>query len=63
LNYPAHAIERQPAHAPRNEVRAPYNRAQYLRERRTVMQNSADLLDTVESGDTNVTAGRFGKAG
>lgn len=32
------AIERQLAHAPRDQVRAAYNRAQYLDERRRMMQ-------------------------
>lgn len=38
------AIERQLAHAPRDHVRAAYNRAQYLEERRRMMQAWADYL-------------------
>ncbi|WP_234800694.1 tyrosine-type recombinase/integrase [Luteitalea pratensis] len=38
-------IERQLAHAPRNKVRAAYNRAQHLAERRKMMQAWADFLD------------------
>lgn len=38
-------IERQLAHAERNKVRAAYNRAQYMAERRTMMQAWADYLD------------------
>jgi integrase len=38
-------IERQLAHAERNEVRAAYNHAQYLPERRKMMQWWADYLD------------------
>lgn len=38
-------IERQLAHAERNKVRAAYNRAQYLAERRTMMQAWAEYLD------------------
>lgn len=38
-------IERQLAHAERNKVRAAYNRAQYLVERREMMQVWADYLD------------------
>ena len=41
----ADAIERQLAHAPRDQVRAAYNRAQYLDERRRMMQSWADYLD------------------
>lgn len=38
-------IERQLAHAERNQVRAAYNHAQYLPERRKMMQWWADFLD------------------
>lgn len=38
-------IERQLAHAPRNKVRAAYNRAQHLSERRKMMQAWADFQD------------------
>lgn len=38
-------IERQLAHAPKNKVRAAYNRAEYLTERRKMMQWWADFLD------------------
>jgi integrase len=38
-------IERQLAHGERNDVRAAYNYAEYLTERRKMMQNWADYLD------------------
>jgi integrase len=44
------AIERQLAHAPRDQVRAAYNRAQYLDERRRMMQAWADYLDALKKG-------------
>lgn len=44
------AIERQLAHSPRDQVRAAYNRAQYLDERRRMMQSWADYLDSLRSG-------------
>jgi integrase len=44
------AIERQLAHAPRDNVRAAYNRAQYLEERRRMMQAWADYLDSLKNG-------------
>ena len=44
------AIERQLAHAPRDKVRAAYNRAQYLDERRRMMQAWADYLDSLKKG-------------
>jgi integrase len=39
-------IERQLAHCERNKVRAAYNHAQYLTERRKMMQWWADYLDS-----------------
>jgi integrase len=44
------AIERQLCHMPRDQVRAAYNRAQYLDERRRMMQAWADYLDALKSG-------------
>ena len=44
------AIERQLAHAPRDKVRAAYNRAQYLEERRRMMQSWSDYLDSLKNG-------------
>jgi len=41
-------IERQLAHAERNNVRAAYNYAEYLPERRTMMQAWADYLDSLK---------------
>ena len=43
-------IERQLAHCERNEVRGAYNRAEYLPERRKLMQWWADYLDGVKAG-------------
>jgi integrase len=40
-------IERQLAHQQRNAVRAAYNRAEYLAERRAMMRQWADYLDTL----------------
>jgi len=48
-------IELQLAHAERNKVRAAYNRAQRLAERRKMMQSWADYLDGLKSGG-NVVA-------
>ncbi|MGH8497196.1 MAG: tyrosine-type recombinase/integrase [Methylococcales bacterium] len=44
------AIERQLCHMPKDHVRAAYNRAQYLDERRTMMQAWADYLDRLRKG-------------
>ena len=43
-------IDRQLAHTERNRVRAAYNRAEYLDERRRMMQAWADYLDGLTSG-------------
>lgn len=45
----ADVIERQLAHNERNSVRAAYNHAQYLPERRQMMQWWADYLERIES--------------
>ncbi|WP_027175902.1 tyrosine-type recombinase/integrase [Desulfovibrio aminophilus] len=44
------AIERQLAHAERNKVRAAYNYAEFLPERRKMMQAWADFLDGLRQG-------------
>lgn len=44
------AIERQLAHVERNRVRAAYNAARYMKERRKMMQAWADYLDALRSG-------------
>jgi integrase len=43
-------IERQLAHCERNEVRGAYNRAEYLPERKRMLQHWADYLDSIEAG-------------
>ena len=47
LGYPPDWIETQLAHAERNSVRGAYNRAQHLPERRRMMQEWADYLDSL----------------
>ncbi len=42
-------IEKQLAHEERNKVRSAYNRAEYLPERKRMMQDYADLLDAVRN--------------
>jgi integrase len=46
-------IERQLAHQERNSVRASYNHAQYLDERRIMMQVWADMIDEIASETSN----------
>jgi len=43
-------IERQLAHSERNEVRGAYNRAEYLPERKTMMQAWAKHVETLREG-------------
>ncbi len=50
LGFPGDVIERQLAHAPRNRVRAVYNRAAYLDERRRMMRAWADHVDQLRKG-------------
>lgn len=44
------AIERQLAHAERDNVRAAYNYAEHMPERRKMMQQWADYLDKLRAG-------------
>ena len=60
MGFRADVIERQLAHAERNKVRASYNQADYLDERRQMMQTWADFIDAQADG-SNVTIGRFGE--
>lgn len=55
------AIERQLAHAERNKVRASYNHAQFLPERRKMMQAWADYLERLAAGESKVTPLRAGR--
>lgn len=45
--YRVDVIERQLAHSDRNKVRASYNQAEYMEERRTMMQDWANMVDTM----------------
>jgi integrase len=57
--YHPDVIEKQLAHADRNEVRAAYNRADYMLERKKMMQDWADYLDRVLECADNVVKGNF----
>jgi len=56
------AIERQLAHAERDSVRACYNYAEHLPERKKMMQSWADYLDSLKAGG-NVIIGDFKRTG
>jgi integrase len=47
LGYRHEVIDRQLAHAPKDKVASAYDRAQFLAERRRMMQDWADYIDTV----------------
>lgn len=61
MGWSSDVIEKQLAHAERNKVKAAYNRAEYLPERRRMMQSWSDYLDALREG-RKVVAGKFGKA-
>ena len=50
MDYRADWIERQMAHADKDAVRRTYNHADYLEQRRTMMQAWADHLDRLRDG-------------
>ncbi|MGE4297119.1 MAG: tyrosine-type recombinase/integrase [Desulfovibrionaceae bacterium] len=52
--WPSDVIERQLAHAERNKIKAAYNFAEYLPERRRMMQAWADFLDGLREGGNKV---------
>jgi integrase len=62
MGYRPDVIERQLAHKPRDAVRASYNQAEYLDDRRQMMQQWADVVDQLAAGDKRVLTGRFSKA-
>lgn len=60
--FPPDVIELQLAHAERNEVRAAYNRASRMADRRKMMQTWADYLDGLRLGADVVPIKREGSA-
>jgi integrase len=56
--FPPDVIELQLAHTERNKVRAAYNKAQRLPERRKMMQAWADYLDGLRAGANVIRIGR-----
>jgi len=59
LGYRHEVVDRQLAHAQKDKIAAAYDRAKFLAERRVMMQDWADFIDSVASG--KVIAGNFGK--
>jgi hypothetical protein len=54
LGWNRDAIERQLAHAERNSIRAAYNFAEFLPERRKMMQSWSDYLDDLKAHGDNI---------
>ena len=50
LGYRSDLVERQLAHSERNQVKAAYNHAEHLDERKAMMQQWADYLDGLRDG-------------
>lgn len=59
--WPSDVIERQLAHAKRNMVKAAYNYAEYLPQRRKMMQQRVDYLDTLRPGGNVVSIRTFAR--
>jgi integrase len=57
----ADVIERQLAHCERNDVRGAYNRAEYLPERRKMMQHWANMTDALAQGARVIPLQRRGR--
>ena len=60
-SWPSEVIERQLAHSERNSVKAAYNHAEHLPERRRMMQAWADYLDGLKAGGTIIPLQRATK--
>ena len=56
LGFPSHLIEKQLAHTDKNKIRAVYNHAEYIPERRKMMQAWADYLDELREGKVDKIA-------
>lgn len=61
LGFAPDVIERQLAHAERNKVRAAYNRAERLEERRKMMQSWGDYLDGLKADTRSKVAAIRGR--
>ncbi|MCP4393016.1 MAG: integrase arm-type DNA-binding domain-containing protein [Alphaproteobacteria bacterium] len=60
LKYRHEIVDRQLAHAPKNKIDAAYDRAKFLDDRTTMMQEWADYLDVIATNG-KIIAGNFKK--
>ncbi len=51
--YSTDVIEKQLAHEDKDKIRSAYNRAEYLSERKKMMQDYADILDSLRNDGMN----------
>jgi integrase len=58
MGFPPDVVERQLAHEPGNAVRAAYNRAEYLNERRAMMKHWAGHIESLRDGSRVVSLRR-----
>ncbi len=56
LGYPKAWVDAQLSHADPNRIRATYNHAEYVEQRRLMMQDWADRLDLFEQGQVQVAS-------
>ena len=56
LGYPEKWVDAQLSHVDRNQVRATYNHAKYVEQRRRMMQDWADRLDLFEQGQVEAAS-------
>jgi integrase len=61
MRYPTDYIERQLAHAESDKTRASYNRAEYLPERKEMMQTWANMIDEMAKPVSNISPIKHGK--
>lgn len=62
LGYPPEVIEQQLAHAVPDALGRSYNRTRFVEHRRKMMQDWADLLDSLRDNKGKVIYGRFSRA-
>lgn len=59
LGYRHEVVDRQLAHTPKNKVDKAYDRADFLKERKKMMQEWANYIDALVQ--PNVAQGAFGR--
>ncbi len=62
MNWKSEIIEFQLAHADRNKMRGVYNRAEYLEDRKRMMQGWADYLDALKKEEKVIPFRRTGES-